>query len=134
MSHLGEYQGPMRYIRVRKQTLPRQKPEILEATITIGGHTCVLDENRFKVHEGHEANTVYIYHQYNYFDEDGNRNGGRWYNVAIPIERLQTLPPNDTFEYTLDYYEDAETFENIGPMVVTLKFTPKAAAKLRGAA
>ena len=130
MSLKGNYIGPMRYIKLHNQTVARANPDILRATMTLGGITYDLEENRFTVIPKPNG-LVYIYHQYFYHTENGQRDMGRWYNTKMPIELLKNLPANNTFEHTLQHYENESGSENLGPVHIRVEFSPKAAARLR---
>jgi hypothetical protein len=132
MSHARDYKGPLLYIKKHNQTVARSNPEILSATITLGEQIYTLEENLFRVTAKPDG-LVFIYHMYYYRDEAGKRMSGRWYNTQLPLQLLQGLPWDNTFEHTLETYEDETGGQNLGPAIIRVTFAPRAAARLRTA-
>lgn len=125
-------EGPQRYIKKYKVFVPKAKSDILEATMLLQGQQYPLLFNRITASIlDSSPETMFVYHSYGYILEDGSFGRTRWYDTQIP--RGQLLP-NDTFTYICEQYEveDEETGEStFVNAVYTLRFTPKAAAKLR---
>lgn len=129
------FRGPSRYIKKHKITVERKDATIAEATLEVRGEgTYVLEENKLSISETPKPGKVYVYHSYGY-PLNEHRYHGRWYNTEFPVALLQNLPETNVLTYVIDPYELEEPNEDGDHMTeatVRIRFTPKAAEKVRG--
>ncbi len=84
-----ELRGPCTYIKVANSFRNIKNPEILDACIELSGEVIPLQQNNVWVDRFPE--TLYVYHCFQYHDNQGNIVGGRWTSRSIPVDAFKTI-------------------------------------------
>jgi hypothetical protein len=117
--------GPKRFINQTGEIRDLKHTDIEDATIQLKGEKYNLLQNNIKVSYHKDKNEIFVYHMYDYLDNNYKRQFGRWYKW------FKTLPIKDNkFVFKMEEYED-EAGKNIGPAIITINFTCKASQNIQ---
>jgi hypothetical protein len=84
-----ELRGPCTYILRNRSFRNIKNPEILDACIELSGEVIPLQQNNVWVDRF--PDTLYVYHCFQYHDNDGNLVGGRWTSRSLPLDAFTTI-------------------------------------------
>ena len=115
-----ELRGPCSYIKRAGTFRNIKNPEILDACIELSGEVIPLQQNMIWVDRFPE--TLYIYHCFQYHDNEGNLVGGRWTSRSVSVDAFKTMKRMFRREITDDRGRTA---------IIRIIFTEKVAAELR---
>lgn len=115
-----ELRGPCVYVKSTCTFRNIKNPEILDACIELSGSVIPLQQNMIWVDRF--PNTLYIYHSFQYHDNEGNLVGGRWTSRSVSVDAFKTMKRMFRREITDDQ----------GQMtIIRVIFTEKIAEDLR---
>ena len=96
------FKGPAEFKRRGKVFSPLSNPEIKDAYMKYKGHVYPLITNTLEIRL--EDNKWTVWHDFDHFDEKGERVNGRWYDFDYPVEKFK-LKPKRCLRLVCDYYE-----------------------------
>jgi len=115
-----ELRGPCTYIKRTAAFRTIKNPEILDACIELSGTVIPLQQNMIWVDRFPE--TLYIYHSFQYHDNDGHLVGGRWTSRSVSVDAFKTMKRMFRREITDDRGQTT---------IIRVIFTEKIAEELR---
>ena len=115
-----ELRGPCTYIKRTAAFRTIKNPEILDACIELSGEVIPLQENNVWVDRFPE--TLYMYHCFQYHDNEGNLVGGRWTSRSLPHDAFKAIKRMFRREIMDDQGRTA---------IIRVIFTEKVAEELR---
>ena len=115
-----ELRGPCSYIKSAGAFRNIKNPEILDACIELSGAVIPLQQNNVWVDRF--PDTLYVYHCFQYHDNDGNLVGGRWTSRGVPVDAFKTIKRMFRREITDEQGRTA---------IIRVMFTEKVAEELR---
>ena len=130
--------GPERYNKTRQMWQAYAKQDILSGTLSYGNIVLPLRKNRISFYRCINKDTVDIWHNFSYMDDQNEMYHGRWYNMEADLNTIQVLQ-NNTFTYFCEGYElneddYDEDHERYVDATFTLVLSPKFAAQVRSLA
>ena len=97
--------GPQHFVKTRGVWQAYIRPRVLSGTMKYNNTTVPLAYNRISFYRAEHSTVVDIYHSFEYIELGTNSIcHGRWYNMEVPLEEIQSLPGN-TFTHVVESYE-----------------------------
>jgi hypothetical protein len=119
-----ELKGPQRFIKKTGEIKDLKHTDIEDATLQLKSKKYYLLQNNIRISYDKNKNDIMVYHMYNYLDNKGIQQFGRWYKLfkSLPIKE-------NKFIVKMEEYED-ENGKNIGSATITINFTDRAIQKI----
>ena len=115
-----ELRGPCVYVKSAEAFRTMKNPDILDACIELNGEITPLQQNTFWVERFDDS--LYVYHCFQYYTDDGKLIDGRWFNRSMHLDRFKQIKKMFRHEVSGEQ----------GTTIIRIIFTEKVAEELRG--
>jgi hypothetical protein len=118
--------GPNKFVKKTGEIRALKSTDIETATFKWKGKTYNLLENHFLLTLGNDNKEILIYHMYDYLNEKGIKEGGRWYKWFKTISFK-----DNTFTHKMEAYEDESDNYSVSPATISVTFKNKVVEKIQ---